>query len=188
MAKIPATTPVVTYETGKVDVHSTLPWHKNTALSGLIRHNMKVTQRVPLVTFGNSSRSVLPVKGSYSVGADLTWESRRNSRRAKLLFHAGFSLFGQQILRFELCAQLICHSWKIGPSINSSLTIINLRPSHSPIFLACRHYNIDEVHYLLETGLASINDVDSETGGLLEVGYFSPSTSLLRLCAWTDMF
>ncbi|KAF4483713.1 hypothetical protein CGGC5_v007223 [Colletotrichum fructicola Nara gc5] len=110
-------------------------------------------------------RSLDDIKGMLSI--DLTQLTMR-SQKAELLFSMCFKLLGHHILRFELQAQLLCRLWRFDPSLRASLTIVNVRPSDTPIFEACRNWNLQEVHYLLETGQAGINDTDGETGGLLE--------------------
>ncbi|KAF4411491.1 hypothetical protein CFRS1_v006462 [Colletotrichum fructicola] len=134
----------------------------------LMQHNRNLSRKYLIANFGNTERPQTSIDEFYSTGGKLTLESKMRSQKAELLFSMCFKLLGHHILRFELQAQLLCRLWRFDPSLRASLTIVNVRPSDTPIFEACRNWNLQEVHYLLETGQAGINDTDGETGGLLE--------------------
>lgn len=134
-----------------------------------MQHNRNLIRKYLIAKFGNTDGPETPIDGFYSTGGNLTLESKMKSQKAKFLFSMCFKMLGHHILRFEMQAQLLCRLWRFDPSVRASLTIINVRPSDTPIFEACRNWNLQEVHYLLETGKAGINDTDGETGGLLEV-------------------
>lgn len=55
------------------------------------------------------------------------------------------------------------------PKLSCSLNVYNLRPNDAPISTAGRERDVSTVRYLLETGQASIYDVDDRIGGLIEV-------------------
>lgn len=121
------------------------------------------------VSFGDG-RSLESLRDfALGIGGSIGLESKRKSRRAKLILNMQYRLFGTYILRLELQMQLLCRSWSLSPQILPHLTVCFLRPSDSPIFEACQTYNFGEVRWLLETGQASIYDVDGDIGGLLEV-------------------
>ncbi|CAI0648431.1 unnamed protein product [Colletotrichum noveboracense] len=135
----------------------------------LIEHHSQVARTYPVASFGHGGHPIASINTFYGMGADITVESKRKSQKAVVFFNVALRILGHKLLRLEVQAQLLSRSWNLCPSITSSLTIINLRPSQSPIFLACQEWNIEEVHYLLESGEASINDADGEVGGLLDV-------------------
>lgn len=130
---------------------------------------MQTTRTYPVASFGHGGRPITSIDKFCKMGVDITVESKRKSQKARALLNVSFKILGQKLLRLQIQAQLLCRSWTLIPSITSSVTIINLRPTKSPIFLACQRWDLEEVHYLLDAGEASINDADEEVGGLLDV-------------------
>lgn len=135
----------------------------------LIEHNIRRTLSSYVATIGNGGSPTVDRNMMSSVGAGIVINSKRESTKVRLMFNLGCKLIGGRILDFELQIMLNCRYWTVTPRLASSLAIFNLRPSNSPIFLACRKHDFDEVRYLLENGQASIYDIDEQTGGLLEV-------------------
>ncbi|ROV98724.1 hypothetical protein VMCG_06797 [Cytospora schulzeri] len=82
----------------------------------------------------------------------------------------GFKLICDRILRFEIEVQQTCLRWAIfgGPKVCGSMTVFNIRPYDASIFRACHRWDYEEVRYLLESGQASLYDVDEYGNGLLE--------------------
>lgn len=109
------------------------------------------------------------------IQAVVAYESKRKHQKAKFTLLLGFKMVCDRILKFEIEAQLGCLKQGGLPRLGCSMTIFNLRPNDAPIFQACRKWDFHEVRYLLETGQASLFDVSSEVGGLLEV--FCPSSN-----------
>lgn len=143
--------------------------HRNDPWNILVEHNMQATKTYPVASFGHGGRPTTSIDKFCKMGVDITVESKRKSQKVRALFNVSFRILGQKLLRLEVQAQLLCRSWKLSPSITSSVTIINLRPSKSPILSACQKWDLEEVHYLLNSGEASLNDADEEVGGLLDV-------------------
>lgn len=135
----------------------------------LIEHNIRRTLNSYVASIGNGGSPTAVRNSMSSVGAGIAIDSKRKSTKVRLMFNLCWKLFAGRILEFETQILLNCSSWTLTPRVASSLAIFNLRPSNSPIFLACRDHDFDEVRYLLENGQASIYDVDDEIGGLLEV-------------------
>ncbi|KAI0097664.1 hypothetical protein GGR51DRAFT_577955 [Nemania sp. FL0031] len=108
------------------------------------------------------------IDGRPALGAMLTVQSKRNRRRLGLVFEIGFKLFSQYVLRFELNLRQTARHWVAMPTVGCSIPIFNLRPNDAPIFQACHDRDLNRVKYLLESGQASIHDVDDKVGGLLE--------------------
>ncbi|KAL3298207.1 ankyrin unc44 [Colletotrichum asianum] len=163
-----ATVRSISHKGPDVDSPSAQPEYRNDPAFMLMQHNRRVTRRHLVATFGNTKPPEISADSFYTIGATLTMESRMKSRKAKAMFNLCFKLLGQYLLRIEIQAQLRCRPWKLDPLLAASLTIVNVRPRDTPIFLACRDWDLQEVHYLLETGQASIHDADEEVGGLLE--------------------
>lgn len=135
----------------------------------LIEHSMRRTLSSYVATVGNTGSITAARDGVSSAGARIAIISKRKSTNVRFMFNLCCKLMGGRILNFELQIMLSCRSWTLTPRVASSLAIFNLRPSDSPIFLACQEHNFNEVRYLLEDGQASIYDIDEEIGGLLEV-------------------
>ena len=135
----------------------------------LIEHNIRRTLNSYVASIGNGGSPTAVRNSMSSVGAGIAIGSKRKSIKVRLMFNLCWKLFAGRILEFETQILLNCSSWTLTPRVASSLAIFNLHPSNSPIFLACRDHDFDEVRYLLENGQASIYDVDDKIGGLLEV-------------------
>lgn len=116
-------------------------------------------------------------------GAAVDYETTSNRRRVKLAGVLGFKLICNRIIKFEIEGlQWYLRSGGI-PQLSCSMTIFNVRPYDTPIFEACRRWDFGKVTHLIQTGQASLHDVDDKLGGLLEVKYpafghrTSPNTS-----------
>lgn len=140
----------------------------------LVEHNLRRTLGYCEAGVGRTSRQVAFENGWSSVGAAAVLRRKHNSTKIKFLISLGCKLFGATILKGELQISINCRFWSLEPHITSSITALNLRPTDSPIFVACRQRDLNQVRYLLHTGEASIYDVDEELGGLLEVRPGSP--------------
>lgn len=135
----------------------------------LTEHYSRRTNRHHEITVGSPVRGLASGFGSSSAMAAASISQKRTSTKIQLLISLGFRLLGQSVLKFELQVSVNCRTWSFSPRLASYFTILNLRPSQSPIFVACRQRNLDEVRYLIQSGQASVRDVDQSTGGLLEV-------------------
>ncbi|KAF7541600.1 hypothetical protein G7054_g445 [Neopestalotiopsis clavispora] len=134
----------------------------------LFEHDVRRTLSYREVTVGSTSRQMNFENGWSSVGAAAVLRRKRSSTRIKFMLSLGCKLFGATILKGELQISINCRFWRFQPHIASSITALNLRPTHSPIFVACRKRDLNQVRYLLHTGEASIYDIDEDLGGLLE--------------------
>ncbi|RYC63527.1 hypothetical protein CHU98_g2689 [Xylaria longipes] len=132
----------------------------------LIEHDMRRSLSYHSVMLGSLRK--LPTTDKRAIGAMLTVQSKRNRRRLKLVFEIGFKLFSQHVLQFELNLRQAARHWTGMPTVDCSMPIFNVRPGGAPIFRACFSLDINTVRYLLESGQASVYDVDDENGGLLE--------------------
>lgn len=108
-----------------------------------------------------------------SMGTSISFQSKRNRRKLRISLNAKFYFLCVRILQFEIRAQHISRQWLGGTWIGCSMTIFNLRPRKSPIFEACLDLDYLRTRDLLESGQASVYDVDDEYGGLLEVNHDS---------------
>ena len=104
-----------------------------------------------------------------SAEASVKVTSRRTRRALRSVVRVGFHLLCQRIVRLEFQAQQASRSWASLPRLSCVLTLANVRSFQDPIFLACWRKDIEGVRYLLESGQASITDVDEYGRGLLEV-------------------
>ncbi|KAI3328843.1 hypothetical protein F4824DRAFT_516905 [Ustulina deusta] len=132
----------------------------------LIEHDMRRSLSTHSVVYGSLRR--LHTTEKRAIGAMLTVQSKRNRRKLRLVFEIGFKLFSQHVLRFELNLRQTARRWTSMPTVDCSMPIFNVRPNDAPIFQACRDKDVNRVRYLLESGQASVHDVDDEVGGLLE--------------------
>ena len=80
-----------------------------------------------------------------------------------------FGIFGQRILDFELGVRQVAHAWFSLPWMSAYVAVKNVRDREAPIFRACMGADLAGVRGLLESGEASIYDIDSEGCGLLGV-------------------
>lgn len=142
---------------------------KDDPIQRLMEHNARRTVRYHAITVGNITRRMVSGSGSPNAVAAASISRKRAYTKAKLVISLGCRLVGESILKFELQVSVKCRSWWFGPRLASYFTILNLRPSQNPIFVACRQHNLDEVRYLIQSGKATIRDIDEDTGGLLEV-------------------
>jgi hypothetical protein len=100
----------------------------------------------------------------------VTVAAKRNIRKARIIVKMGFRLIRRHIMWFELNVRHNARHWASLPWLMCSFTTVNVRANDAPIFQACFDWNLESVRFLLETGRASVYDVDEETGrGLLEV-------------------
>lgn len=135
--------------------------------SRLIEHNMRRSLQVHSMTLGPSS--ILNDLKEISMGAHLTYASKRTRRRFRMVVNFGFKLFCQRILSFDLQVRWLSTHFTGTPRFNCSMAVFNLRPSDAPIFRAIEDRDFYEFRNLLESGQASIWDADAEIGGLMEV-------------------
>ncbi|RSL80415.1 hypothetical protein CEP51_006585 [Fusarium floridanum] len=98
----------------------------------------------------------------------LSLTSKKNLWKARALFKARINILGRRIIFLEIEAQQFTQTWFGMPFLSSQLSIVNVRPNDAPIFKACVDFNLPMVKHLLETGEASIHDVDEDGNGLLE--------------------
>lgn len=110
--------------------------------------------------------------------------SKKNLWKARALFRARVNILGQRIMCLEIKAQHFTQAWLGMPFLSSQLSIINVRSPRAPIFKACFDHNLPLVKHLLETGEASISDVDENGDGLLEVSVIYITG---RFLTFTDM-
>lgn len=103
------------------------------------------------------------VKGSLSL------ISKKNLWKARALIKTRVNILGQRIICLEIKAQQFTQTWLSMPSLSGIISVVNVRPKDAPIFRACREFDFPTVKHLLETGEASIHDVDQSGDGLLEV-------------------
>lgn len=135
----------------------------------LSQHNSRRSLSLYVASFENDDHPSNPNRAAYSVRGSVILSSKRMSRKATVQLGARYKLVGICLLQFELRIHFLLRSWVLSPSFTSNLTVSYLRSKDSPIFRACHTYDFGEVRYLLETGQASIRDVDETVGGLLEV-------------------
>lgn len=161
-------------------IRQTQPEYRTPGIQ-LIDHDMRRTLQSYSSVIGNI-RSLPDVTGpKATIGAQVTLDSKRRRRRARIVVSAAFRLFCGRVLQFELQAQLTARRWTITPWLGCSMRIYNLRPSYAPIFLACKDRDFEEVRYLLESGQASVYDGDEEIGGLIEVSWATPHRHYLTV-------
>ncbi|EEU39718.1 uncharacterized protein NECHADRAFT_100260 [Fusarium vanettenii 77-13-4] len=103
------------------------------------------------------------VKGSLSL------ISKKNLWKARALIKTRVNILGQRIICLEIRAQHFTQTWLSMPSLSGIISVVNVRPNDAPIFKACHGLDLPTVKHLLETGEASIHDVDQKGDGLLEV-------------------
>lgn len=104
-------------------------------------------------------------------GVKTTFVSKRNTWAARVMLKAQLNFFGRRIIHTEFKMHHFTRSWMSMPSISSLVTILNIRPNDTPIFEACREHDLPTIQHLLETGKASVFDVNEDRDGLLEVSY-----------------
>lgn len=139
----------------------------------LLNHEMRRTRLQYSRNFGSLTTSLVDSTRWPQFDATVSLASKQNRRKLRLVLRAGFRLIEQHMLHFELTIGHNARSWMSIPWLGCSFTTINVRPEDSPIFRACQDGDLDSVRYLLETGQASIYDVDDEErDGLLEVRPF----------------
>lgn len=102
-------------------------------------------------------------------GVKTTLVSKRSTWAARVMLKGQLNFFGRRIIHTEIRMHHFTRSWTSMPSISSLMTILNIRPNDTPIFRACRNYDLPTIQHLLETGKASVFDVDEDRSGLLEV-------------------
>jgi hypothetical protein len=104
------------------------------------------------------------------LGLSLSLTSKRHLKKARAILKLGLRLIHQQIFQFEIVTKYNARYWMNLPWLRCSFTTVNIRPCWAPIFRACSSWDLGTVRHLLETGQASIYDVDEENrDGLLEV-------------------
>lgn len=162
----------------------------------LIEHGARMTLSRNSATFGDF-RGIMATTATDTntntpkMSAVVTYESKRNRRKIKIAFFVGFKLFCNRILNFDVEMQQWCSRGGGKPWLGCSMTLFNIRPHDAPIFLACRRWDFHKVRYLIESGEASLYDVNEEIGGLLEVRQTQASEcrpGLSRLECLTDFY
>ncbi|RTE74334.1 hypothetical protein BHE90_011218 [Fusarium euwallaceae] len=98
----------------------------------------------------------------------LSLTSKKNLWKARALFKARVNILGRRIIFLEIEAQQFTQTWLGMPFLSGQISIVNVRPNNAPIFKACADFNLPMVKHLLETGEASIHDVNEYGEGLLE--------------------
>lgn len=101
--------------------------------------------------------------------------SKKNLWKARALFKARVSILGQRIICLEIKAQHFTQTWLGMPSLSGRISVVNVRPKGAEIFKACAQFELPTVRHLLESGDASISDVNEDGHGLLEVSTVSIS-------------
>ncbi|RWA09416.1 hypothetical protein EKO27_g5689 [Xylaria grammica] len=100
-------------------------------------------------------------------------------RKLRLVLRAGLRLIRQHMIQFDLNIRHDAKHRMPLLRLGLSLTPIYIRPANSPIFQACFDRDLEAVRYLIETGQATIHDVDSESRrGLLEHAFRTTDTEL----------
>jgi len=139
----------------------------------LFQHNLRRTLSQFSKTYGDTEMSSSRLPTAFTtrpnVGISVAIESKRNRRKARILFALGFHFLYQRVLLFEVQVQQSIRHWIHMPSLAASIRVFNIRPSNTPIFAACRDLDIFRVRNLLQSGEATVHDVDDDIGGLLEV-------------------
>lgn len=108
-------------------------------------------------------------------GVKMTLVSKRNMQTARAIFRARLNFLGQRIILAEIRIRRFALAWMSLPSVDTSVTVFNIRPDEAPIFQACRDGDFCRIRYLLETRQASICDVQhTRREGLLEVSDKKP--------------
>lgn len=133
----------------------------------LIQHHMRRSHCQYSISFGSLNESS---RDESKLGALVVIQSKRNRRKLRVILNIGFKLFCQHVFQFELSLQQTIRQWTGMPKVSCSMTIFNVRPNDAPIFRACQEWDLNKIRYLLESGQASIYDVEDTVGGLLEVG------------------
>lgn len=136
----------------------------------LVEHSMRITRKSYSWAFGQVDQ--LPRTDIFKprVGVKLTFASKRNMRKARVVLLLGLRLMYQHLFHFELNVRHSTRHWMSIPWLSCSLTTVNVRAADAPIFKACFDWDLDTIQLLLETKQASVYDVDEETRcGLLEV-------------------
>lgn len=146
----------------------------------LIEHSTRRTLNRNSATFGDfpgimAANAADTNTNTPKMGAVVTYESKRNRRKIKIAFFVKFKLFCNRILNFDIEMQQWCSRGGGKPWLGCSMTLFNIRPRDAPIFLACRRWDFHEVRSLIESGEASLYDVNEEIGGLLEVRHSQAS-------------
>ncbi|KAH6974280.1 hypothetical protein BKA56DRAFT_554399 [Ilyonectria sp. MPI-CAGE-AT-0026] len=104
----------------------------------------------------------------------------KNSWKAHAALRARLYVLGQRLVFFEIKARHFARAWMSVPFLGCSMTILHVRSSEDPIFLACRDWDLSTVRYLIETRQASVHDIDHDKrANLLQV-------NLLRSIGFSD--
>ncbi|KAI0508925.1 hypothetical protein F5B22DRAFT_618643 [Xylaria bambusicola] len=135
----------------------------------ILRYEMKRTRQS--LFWQSRSSDTSPSKNNALPKLDMSVEFTSSQVKRKLHFvlRAGIRLIRQQMIQFNLTIQHDAKHWMSLPRLGLSLRPIYIRPADAPIFQACHDWDLEAVRYLLDTGQATIYDVDSELRrGLLE--------------------
>ncbi|KAI8630491.1 hypothetical protein F5Y19DRAFT_427785 [Xylariaceae sp. FL1651] len=130
--------------------------------SDILSYELKRTRGMKSFTLGS-------LDSWPSADLNLSKTSTKAYRSFRLILRLRFRLMQHYIIRFEMALRSNTRHWMSTPSLSCSFTIVNVRPTDAPIFEACFDWDLNRVRYLLDTGQASILDVDDNTRrGLLE--------------------
>ncbi|RSL45605.1 hypothetical protein CEP53_010701 [Fusarium sp. AF-6] len=128
----------------------------------------------------SKARDADDIEGRLQGSLSLT--SKKNLWKARALFKVRVNILGRRIIRLEINAQHFTQIWLGMPFLSGQISIVNVRPKDAPIFDACVNLDLPMVKHLLETGEASIHDVDEDGDGLLEnaLTFWDMSAELLQ--------
>ncbi|KAI0151631.1 hypothetical protein GGR57DRAFT_177994 [Xylariaceae sp. FL1272] len=135
----------------------------------LLKYEMGRVRKQASWTLGSFGYFYAPENVKPLTGASITATSTHNRRKVRLILRAGLRLMQQHIVHFEFTIGQNARHWMSMPWLGCSISTLNVRPTHAPIFRACFEWDLESVRYLIDSGQASIYDVDAEFHcGLLE--------------------
>ncbi|KAK5637154.1 hypothetical protein RRF57_012866 [Xylaria bambusicola] len=135
----------------------------------LLSYEMTRTRQSLFWQFRSSDTSLGNDNCRPRIDMSVVLTSSQVKRKLRLVLRAGLGLIRRQIIQFDLTIRHDAKHWMSLPRLGLSLTPIYIRPADAPIFQACHDWDLDAVRYLIDTGQATIHDVDSESRrGLLE--------------------
>lgn len=120
-------------------------------------------------SFNTKAKSQDAYDSQERLEGSLSLISKKNLWKARARLKARVNILGKRIICLEIKAQHFTQAWLGMPFLSGQLSIVNVRPNDTPIFEACSNLDLPVVKHLLETGEASIHDVDEDGWGLLEV-------------------
>jgi hypothetical protein len=136
----------------------------------LLSYELKRPRQSLFWQFRSSDTSLCKDNAWPKLDISIVLSSSQVKRKLRLVLRAGIRLIRKQMIRFDLTVQHNAKHWMSLPRLGLSLTPIYIRPADAPIFQACYDCDLEAVRYLLDTGQATIYDIDSKSRrGLLEV-------------------